>query len=204
MIFVNHNMDIGTTNVAEMTGVLLRTVRKIKKLLCETSYPQNVISCKKVSQENVRKVRTTEFINKVQMMVDDNSSMSLAYMAHELQCTDKTVRSHAMEDLHCSSYRVQTGQLLIPKMKGKRLLKTHKLIRKLKHPKELEMPWFFSNEKKFCQDQIHNKQNDCWIAVRSQDMPRDMKTKFQAMIMVFGIVSSKGGCDALCLKQALE
>ena len=136
-----------------------------------------MISCKKVLQENVRRVRTTEFINKVQKMVDDKSSRSLVSMAQELQCTDMTVKACVIEDLCCRSYRIQTGQLLTLKMKNRRIFKAHMLMKKLKHPKEPEMLWFFSDEKNFCLDQIHNKKNDCWIAMRPKDMPRVMKTK---------------------------
>ena len=39
MIFVNYNMDIKTNKVVEVTGVPLRTIQKIKKLLCETRDP---------------------------------------------------------------------------------------------------------------------------------------------------------------------
>ena len=39
IMFVKHNIDSETTKVAEMTGVPLRTVQKIKKLFCETRYP---------------------------------------------------------------------------------------------------------------------------------------------------------------------
>ena len=99
MIFVNHFMNIETTKVAEMTEVLLRTVQKIKKLSCETRDPLAVISLKKVSQENVRRVRTTEFINKVQKMVD-NDSRSFVSMAQELQHTDMVC---VIEDFCCRS-----------------------------------------------------------------------------------------------------
>ena len=54
------------------------------------------------------------------------------------------------------------------------------------------MLWFFSDEKNFCQDQVHNSQNDCWIATNNRDVPRMMKTKFPATVMVFVMVSSEG------------
>ena len=31
-----------------------------------------------------------------------------------------------------------------------------------------------------------------WIAMNNRDVPREMKTKFLAMVMVFGMVSSEG------------
>ena len=65
MIFATCNMNIMTTKVAEIIEVPLSTVQKNKKLFCGTRDPQAVISHKKVSQENVRRVRTAEFIKKV-------------------------------------------------------------------------------------------------------------------------------------------
>ena len=56
----------------------------------------------------------------------------------------------------------------------------------------LYMLWFFSDEKYFCQDQVHNSQNHRWIATNNRDVPRVMKTKFPATVMVFGVVSSEG------------
>ena len=52
----------------------------------------------------------------------------------------------------------------------------------------LYMRWFFSDEKNFCQDQVHNSQNHRWIATNN----RVMKTKFPATVTVFGVVSSEG------------
>ena len=106
MIFVDHNMDIKTTKIAEMTGVPLKTVQKIKKLPCKTKDPSAVISNEKVSQEDVRCIRTTEFINKIQKMVNIDPSKSFLSMAKEKQCTDMNVRACSMEDLCCRSYRM--------------------------------------------------------------------------------------------------
>ena len=85
---------------------------------------------------------------------------------------------------------MQTGQLLTQATKDRRLLKFTKLLNKLKHPKESNMLWFFSDEKNFCQDQAHNRQNHRWIAICPNDVPRVMKTKFPNTVMVFGMISS--------------
>ncbi|KAF2359491.1 hypothetical protein FHG87_009754 [Trinorchestia longiramus] len=54
------------------------------------------------------------------------------------------------------------------------------------------MLWFFCDDKNFRQDQAHNRQNHRWIAMSAKDVPRVMKTKFPAMVMVFGVISSDG------------
>jgi inhibitor of nuclear factor kappa-B kinase subunit alpha len=97
-----------------------------------------------------------------------------------------------MEDLKCRSYRMQTGQLLTEANKARRVLKCNRLLNKLKHPKKPGMIWFFSDEKNFTQDQVFNKQNNRWIAMNNSDVPKVMKTKFAATVMVFGVISSEG------------
>ena len=38
----------------------------------------------------------------------------------------------------------------------------------------------------------YDSQNHRWIATNNRDVPRVMKTKFPAMVMVFGVISSEG------------
>ena len=54
------------------------------------------------------------------------------------------------------------------------------------------MIWFFSDEKNFCRDQAVNKQNNRWLAVCSEDVPNVTQTKFSAIVIMFGVVSSEG------------
>ena len=85
---------------------------------------------------------------------------------------------------------MQAGQLLTQGTKDRRLLNSTKLLNKLKHPKESNMLWFFSDEKNFSQDQAHNRQNHQWIAMWPNDVPRVIKTKFPNVVMIFGVISS--------------
>ena len=41
-------------------------------------------------------------------------------------------------------------------------------------------------------DPSYDSQNHRWIATNNKDIPRVMKTKFPAIVMVFGVVSSEG------------
>ena len=63
------------------------------------------------------------------------------------------------------------------------------------------MIWFFSDKKNFCQDQAVNNQNNHWLAVCSEDVPKVMQTKFPATVMVFGVVSSEGHIMPLYIFQ---
>ena len=41
-------------------------------------------------------------------------------------------------------------------------------------------------------DPSYDSQNNRWIAMNNRDVPRVMKTKFPATVMVFGVLSSEG------------
>ena len=41
-------------------------------------------------------------------------------------------------------------------------------------------------------DPSYDSHNHRWIVTNNRDVPRVMKTKFPATVMVFGVVSSKG------------
>ena len=136
-------------------------MRKIRKVLLETKNPRAAITRK--NMEEVKRVRTHKFVKKVQQMMDKNPAMLFVSMANELKCSVNTTRSWILEDLRCRSYQMQTGHMLDEKVKDRRLLKSIRLLNKLKHTKEPNMIWFFSDEKNFCQDKMHNRQNNHWI-----------------------------------------
>ncbi|CAK9797813.1 hypothetical protein ANTPLA_LOCUS1351 [Anthophora plagiata] len=54
-----------------------------------------------------------------------------------------------------------------------------------------------------CQDEAHNRQNNRWLAVSPKDVPRVMKVKFPAHIMVLGVIRN-GGHSSLGLKKLLQ
>jgi hypothetical protein len=87
---------------------------------------------------------------------------------------------------------MQNGQFLSEAMKARGAMK---LLNKLQYPKDPGMLWFFSDEKNFCQDQVHNRQNQYWVAMCPKNVPRVMKTKFPATVMVFGVVLSSNVND---------
>ena len=74
---------------------------------------------------------------------------------------------------------MQNGQFLSEAMKARGAMK---LLNKLQYPKDPGMLWFFSDKKNFCQNQRNN-------------VPRVMKTKFPATVMVFGVVLSSNVND---------
>ena len=139
-----------------------------------------------------RKTRIKEFIEKVQAIINETSQWPIRQIARDSGISHTTVNACVKEDLKYRSYRGQTSQILTEMTKNLRLIKSVRLLNKLKHPKKPNMLWFFSDKKNFCQDQVHNSQNHRWIATNNRVVPKVMKIKFLAMVMVFGVVSSEG------------
>ena len=192
MILIRKGDILGDSDIADLLGVDRRRVNELRKALKETRDPRKVISRAPKAPMAARKARSQEFINNVRDIMETTPDRSFRSIAKDLNVSDFTIRQCVNEDLRCKSYRLQTGQFLSEGMKNRRLEKSVKLLNKLKHPKDPDMLWFFSDEKNFCQDQMHNRQNHCWVAMCPKDVPRVMKTKFPATVMVFGVVSSEG------------
>ncbi|QQP57522.1 Uncharacterized protein FKW44_002539 [Caligus rogercresseyi] len=92
-----------------------------------------VIECKNKDVENARKLRDVDFINKVQKMVDEEPTKSYHRMPED--CIHTTVKDCIREDMHWRSYRKKTCLFLYKRIKKRRLVKSAKLLNKLKHPK---------------------------------------------------------------------
>ena len=170
----------------------MRTIQRTCKKLKESKEICGITTKAPKSLDDRQKLRDADFVKRVEAMININPSKSMRSMAAELRVDKRTIQLCVDEDLHCKSYGMQTGQLLTQVTKDRRLLNSTKLFNKLKHPKESNKLWFFSDEKNFCQDQAYNRQNHQWIAMCPKDVPRMMKTKFPNMVMVFGVISSNG------------
>lgn len=77
---------------------------------------------------------------------------------------------------------MRKGQFLWKAMQEKQLKYAKKLIKKLKHPLELYMLWFFSNKKNFCKDLTISFQNNRNYAASSRDMTRLNRQSFQQQV----------------------
>lgn len=192
MALVNTSGKASNRAIADMLGIDIRTIQRLRKRLEEEKDPRAIIQRMPKALEDRRKSRDGNFIALVEEKIQTDPGTSIRAIARELNVDKKTVQRCVEEDLRCKSYRLQTGQLLTQATKDRRLAKSVKLLNKLKHPKAPNMMWFFSDEKNFCQDQAFNRQNNRWIAMSSKDVPKIMKTKFPATVMVFGAISSEG------------
>ena len=145
--------------IASTPKMKIQTVQHLRAQLNTLDEPLEVVEQKPKAEDTARKTRTKEFIEKVQAIIDETPQRPIRQIARDLGVSHTTVNACVKEDLKCRSYRNQTSQILTQKTKNLRLIKSVRLLNKLKHPKKPNMLWFFSDEKNFCQDQVHNSQN---------------------------------------------
>jgi DNA-binding transcriptional regulator YhcF (GntR family) len=136
MALVRNNGEVDNRTIANTLGVDMRTIQRTRKKLEESKDPRGVITRAPKSPDDLRKSRDADFVKRVQTMIDNDPSQSMRSMAAELRVDKRTIQRCVDEDLRCKSYRMQTGQLLTQATKDRRLLKSIKLLNKLKHPKE--------------------------------------------------------------------
>ena len=192
MILCQKGDDISDSEIANLTGVDRKRVWELRKMLKETKDPRATVTRVARDPKSSRTVRKPEFVAEVTAIFEENPGISMNEVARQKRCNPQVIQNIVKDDMRCKSYKLKTGQLLTEKAKNARLVKGTKLLNKLKHPKEKNMLWFFSDEKNFCQDQRFNRQNQRWIAACPGDVIRVMKTKFPQTVMVFEVISSEG------------
>ncbi|QQP54805.1 Uncharacterized protein FKW44_007755, partial [Caligus rogercresseyi] len=88
-------------------GVNLRTVQRIRKKLEDIWDVDTSIKRAHKEEGVARKVRETDFVDKVKKMVLDDPTRSMRAMARDLGYHEKTIRDCVLEDLRCRSYNMQ-------------------------------------------------------------------------------------------------
>ena len=151
--------------IASTLKMQIRMVQHLRAQLNASDNPLEVVEWNPKVVDTARKTWTKELIKKVQTIIDETPKRPLWQIAWDLGVSHTTVNACVKEDLKCRSYRCQTSQILTEKTKNLRLIKSVTLLNKLKHPKKPNMLWFFSDEKNFCQNQMHNSQNKCKFCI---------------------------------------
>ena len=106
--------------IASALKMQIRTVQHLRAQLNASDDPLEVVERK----ETARKIRTTEFIEKVQAIIDETPQRPIRQIARDLGVSHTTVNACVKEDLKCKSYRIQTSQILTAKTKNLRLIKS--------------------------------------------------------------------------------
>lgn len=178
--------------IAEFHKFSLSFVYKIKSKVDNAEGCSYISPKRKKHDPRSDTIRTSEFVARVQEMVDSDPGKSMNKLSKELGVGYGTIFRIINEDLRYRSYILKRGQFMNAAMRERRLVKAKKLLNKVKHPDKDDLLRFFSDEKNFDQDQKANRRNDRWLCKDPDDVPRVMHTKFPATIMILGVISSEG------------
>ena len=182
----------GDAEVMKGAHMSRNTVKTIRNDLLETNNSYEEVVRRRPTSRRSDNFRTPEFLARLQTLIEEDPTKSKTKLAEEMGVGRTTIQLAVTEDLRYKFYKRRKGQILTQKAQDNRLLKSRRLLNKLKHPVEANSIWFFSDEKNFCQDQKHNSQNNRWCAMNPSEVPVVAQTKFPQTVMVFGVISSEG------------
>ena len=103
LCLVQNQGQITNRDISNTTGLNMRTIQRVRSKLEESLNPRETISRSRRSQEDSRKARDAEFVEKVRTIIDRSPTRSFVSMGKELGVSDKTVRSCVNEDLKADS-----------------------------------------------------------------------------------------------------
>ena len=106
--------------IASTLKMQIWMVQRLRAQLNTSDDPLEVVEQK----DTTRKIRTKEFIEKVQAVIDETPQWPIWQIVKDLGISHTTVNACMKEDLKCRSYRYQTSQILIEKTKNLRLIKS--------------------------------------------------------------------------------
>ena len=178
--------------IARFLKVARSFVYKVRKELEAQDGKVSPVAKRKKHSRCTGSIRTPKFIQQVQKDIDDNPRRSMRCIAKEHRVSEGTIRNVVHKDIRYKSYVLRKGHFMSEKVKENRLIRSKRLLNKIKNPAEKDVIWFFSDEKNFDQDQKVNRRNDRWLCSDPSEVPRVMHTKFPATVMVLGVVSNEG------------
>lgn len=184
--------DHSDLEIARFLKVARSFVFKIRKELQTDKGNASQTGKRKIHSKRSDMIRKDDFIKDVQQTIDANPRKSMRSLAKQLQVSEGTIRNVVHENIEYKSYVLKKGQFLSERIKENRLIRSKRLLNKVKHPAEEDVIWFFSDEKNFDQDQKANRRNDRWLCKDPSEVPRIMHNKFPATVMVLGVVSNEG------------
>ena len=126
MLSTDPSYDNGT--IASTLKMQVRTIQLLRAQLNASGDTLEVVERKPKAEDTARKIRTKEFIEKVQAIIDETPQQPIRQIARDLGVSHITVNAFVKEDVKCRSYRRQTSLILTEKTKKLRLIKSVRLL----------------------------------------------------------------------------
>ena len=133
----NPNAIAGFLNVARSF------VFKVKSEMEASGDDLASVSERKKHSRRSNITRTAEFVDEVRDAIDADPKKSMRAIAKEKDVSEATIRRVVHEDIRYKSYVMRRGQFLPEKAKENRVIRSRRLLNKLKHPEAPGMLCFF-------------------------------------------------------------
>ena len=120
-----------------------RVKKKLDESVAAGEDPDDISVDRKTHKRRRDAIRTPEFIEQLQNMIDEDPSKSIRALARELNVDEKTVRNCVHEDIRYKSYALKKHQFMNEATMERRADKAARLLVKLKHPQAQNQLIFF-------------------------------------------------------------
>ena len=135
--------------IANFLKVARSFVHKVRKELEASDGNVSPVAKRKKHCQRSDTTRTPEFIRHVQNIIDEDPRKTIRSIAKDLQVSEGTIRNVVHKDIRYKSYVMRRGQFMSERTQESRLIRSKRLLNKLKHPQEPGMLVFFSDENNF-------------------------------------------------------
>ncbi|XP_011068611.1 PREDICTED: uncharacterized protein LOC105154645 isoform X1 [Acromyrmex echinatior] len=152
-IHANHS-DL---EISEFLNLARSFVHKVRRELEVSNGNVQSVAKRKTHKARSDTVRTSQFVQQVQGIIDEDPSKSIRAISRDLQVSECTIRRIVHEDIRYKSYVMRKGQFMSARTREQRFIRAQRLLSKLKHSEISDMLWFYSDEKNFDQDQKVNR-----------------------------------------------
>lgn len=116
---------------------------------------------------------------------------SMRVVANQLHVSELTIRRVVHEDVMYKPYIMRRRLFISNSTRENCVIRSKRLLNKIRHLGRLTIFWYFSDENNFVQDQKANKKNDKWMCASPATTPTDIHNKLPSFVMFLGIMSNE-------------
>jgi len=129
-IHANHS-DL---EISQFLNVARSFVHKVRRGLEVSDDNVESVAKRKKHEGRSDTVRTSQFVQQVQGIIDKDPSKSIRAISRDLQVSECTIRRIVHEDIRYKSYVMRKGQFMSAQTREQRFIRAKRLLNKLKHP----------------------------------------------------------------------
>lgn len=135
-VIVAIHAEHSDVEIARFLKVARSFVNKVRKELEASGGDVLSVAKRKKHSQRSDIIRTQQFVQQVQEIIDTNPEMSIRAIARNLNVCEGVIRTVVHDDIRYKSYVMRRGQFMSEQTKEQRLIRGKRLLNKVKHPEE--------------------------------------------------------------------